>query len=346
MNQSKINKFGFGFVSLFFMIGFFYLLLSGMFKDVILTLNTIDPLYLMLSIICIIIYWLLEASVLHRIMNHYQSKYSYHQAFEVTMVGQFFNGITPFASGGQPMQLLTMTKHGESVGRATSSLMIKFIIYQLVLVAYSTVLIIYKYNYYRNEINHFYLFVMIGFLINLFVAIWLLYLSLAKSSNHKFLTKVGNVLLKLRIIKDVDSYNYHIEKQLHEFHEYSNILRNDSRLLINIIVKTIMQLSCFFLIPFFIVKGLGIETVLMNILAASAYILMVTSFIPIPGGTGGAEGGFLVIMGLFLSQIYLTSSLLIWRFITYYLGVVVGGIIYLVYTSCIKKSKISKVQGF
>ena len=52
--------------------------------------------------------------------------------------------------------------------------------------------------------------------------------------------------------------------------------------------------------------------------------MMITSFIPLPGGSGGAEGGFFVLFTPFFKDSTLLG-LLLWRSITFFSCLVVGG---------------------
>ena len=54
--------------------------------------------------------------------------------------------------------------------------------------------------------------------------------------------------------------------------------------------------------------------------------MLLGSFVPMPGGTGGLEYGFLAFYGNFLTGSALTALMLLWRFITYYLGMILGAI--------------------
>lgn len=56
-------------------------------------------------------YWFLESVVLYQMAKKVHKKQTLWQSIKITMVGQFFNTITPFASGGQPAQLYMMTKN-------------------------------------------------------------------------------------------------------------------------------------------------------------------------------------------------------------------------------------------
>jgi uncharacterized protein (TIRG00374 family) len=66
----------------------------------------------------------------------------------------------------------------------------------------------------------------------------------------------------------------------------------------------------------------------LTAIASSAYVLIIGAFVPIPGATGGIEYGFVRFFGNFLPVIKLNSVLLLWRFITYYLGVILGAMIF------------------
>ena len=54
--------------------------------------------------------------------------------------------------------------------------------------------------------------------------------------------------------------------------------------------------------------------------------MLIGSFVPIPGGTGGLEYGFIKFYGFFIFGSTLSAVMIIWRFITYYFGLIVGGI--------------------
>ena len=53
---------------------------------------------------------------------------------------------------------------------------------------------------------------------------------------------------------------------------------------------------------------------------------MIGNFVPIPGGSVGIEGAYLLFFEKFLPTAPLNASLIIWRGITYYFGIIVGGI--------------------
>ena len=57
-----------------------------------------------------VVYWVLESTELHLALKRFSPQQAPCDTFRATMIGQFFNCITPFASGGQPMQALYLIK--------------------------------------------------------------------------------------------------------------------------------------------------------------------------------------------------------------------------------------------
>jgi uncharacterized protein (TIRG00374 family) len=55
--------------------------------------------------------------------------------------------------------------------------------------------------------------------------------------------------------------------------------------------------------------------------------MLIGSFVPMPGGTGGIEYVFLVFYGNFIKGSRLNAMMLVWRFISFYFGIVVGAIL-------------------
>ena len=102
----------------------------------------------------------------------------------------------------------------------------------------------------------------------------------------------------------------------------------DKKHFIYLIFLNLVALMSLYLIPMVILFGLGDYTSVTGgyALITSAYVMLIGSFVPIPGGTGGLEYSFLTFYGNFITGSTLKAIMLIWRFITYYFGIIVGAI--------------------
>ena len=84
--------------------------------------------------------------------------------------------------------------------------------------------------------------------------------------------------------------------------------------------------------PYFVIIALA-ETfptgvTRLKVICSSAYVLIMGSFVPIPGASGGIEYGYYKFFGNFIKGSLLKASLLIWRTISYYLPMIIGGILF------------------
>lgn len=66
---------------------------------------------------------------------------------------------------------------------------------------------------------------------------------------------------------------------------------------------------------------------IVEALVASSYVMIMGAFVPTPGGTGGLEYGFINFYGYFITGNNLMATMIIWRGITYYIGMILGGIV-------------------
>ncbi len=102
--------------------------------------------WLFLAFIVVFLTWVFEALALLALTTKENERLPFKTIFYTTMIGQLFNQITPLATGGQPAQLYVLVKRGVHAGRATSILVIKFLVFQVVLVASFSVILLFAYS--------------------------------------------------------------------------------------------------------------------------------------------------------------------------------------------------------
>lgn len=271
-----------------------------------------------------------------------KKKINLFDSFNIANLANFYNGITPFASGGQPFQVYYYTKVNVKTDESTSVLMMNFIIHQFVSVILSIVAICLYYNYLITENGNmaFRVFVWIGLSINVIILLLLIFVSLSKTVKKFFMWLVGLVfsIKFLRKKKEmmIEKTNDYFDKSQQSFKE---LFHHIPTLLLSIIYKTIALIS-YFIVPYFIFKGLHVDvkaTDIMFIIWMTAFAYVIMSFMPTPGSSGGAEWAFSVVFAgkFFLSEGISGSAILLWRFFTYYLVMILGAISAI----CVKRRK-------
>ncbi|MCY6959394.1 lysylphosphatidylglycerol synthase transmembrane domain-containing protein [Clostridium brassicae] len=290
-------------------------------------LKNLNHFWILLSILAMITYWIIESFVLNTFTKFLGFNQKMKDSFKISMVGQFFNSVTPFASGGQPAQLYFMTKKDINGGSATSILMMKLIVYQSVLTIYSLISIILKYRFFKKNLSNFFSISIIGFLINTLIILFLLLASTKRELAEKILKGILKFLHKIHLVKNVDKTLKKLDEEIYSFHNNAVEMSKNISLLIKCTVLTFVQLTVYFIIPYFIYRGFNFNSAsLWNMVSAETFLNMIVSVIPLPGAAGGSEGGFYLLFSLFFTKETIMAALLLWRIITYYSCIAVGSL--------------------
>ncbi len=291
--------------------------------------------WILVGLLAIILYWFIKALALHEIVKNYPKKIKLRQIFRQIIITQFFNGVTPFATGGQPMQVYMLNKSGLSIAQTSNIIIQDFIIYQIALVFLTTIAVIINklYEIFPDTLllNKF---ILLGYLVNLGVAIALLFISFST----KTIKRVGDFIIKslkkIKLLKrykaKLDHFDERLDDKIDEFHEGAVILRKNKKTILLGFTYNVIALLILFIIPIFVFKAIdgSIKAPIIAVLVGTAYVTTIGAFIPTPGGTGGIEYSFLDIFKKFITYGKLSAIMLIWRFITYHFGMIVGGILF------------------
>lgn len=307
-----------------------YFLLKDDFSTIISEILSANIFLLIVAFVFAMLYWLFKSIVLYNFARKFNANYSFKSAFRMQAITQFFNAVTPFSSGGQPFQIYSLKKNGLTISNATNVTIEEFVVYQISLVFLGILAIfgnhIFNVFPYDGVLSKL---VLLGFSINTLVIIILFIIAFGKKSN-KFLIKVAiNILTFFKIVKDRDKTLENWGNYINNFHAGAKILiANKKEFALNILYS-FLGLVCLYIVPLWILFSMGDFTsfTVLQSITASAYVMLIGSFVPLPGGTGGIEYGFIKFFGVFIiSDSKLRALMLLWRFITFYMGIILGGI--------------------
>ncbi|QNQ80082.1 lysylphosphatidylglycerol synthase transmembrane domain-containing protein [Lactobacillus sp. PV034] len=279
-----------------------------------------------LVLLVMLISYVFEASIIavleHQKNEPKRSKWSF---FRIPLIQALFNAITPMSTGGQPSQLIAMIQMGIEGGRATSILLMKFIIYQIcVFFAYVST-IIFGFHLVIQKFKGLALFILIGFIIHISSIIFLLAIMFAYSWTKKATLWIMNLLEKIFKKSTVAKWRKSTMEQIDSFYKEGQNLKREKFKLIGATGLTIGQLLCFYSIPYLILLALNVSTSWVNVTQMNIMIIMFMAIIPIPGASGGAEFSFQTLFSTFVSSnIILVLGMFLWRFTTYFFGMILG----------------------
>ncbi len=309
-----------------FIVMFGYLFIAGEGEQTLNAFASFNYSFLLIALAGIIVYWLLEAVCMQIICNDLFKGFSFGKTFLVTVIGQYFNCITPLSSGGQPMQAYYYQRFGLPVEHAMPMLLCRFIVYQMTMTVYAIIVLILRFNYFMQDLRAIMYLVAIGFLGGFVLMAMLLALAFAKNGVIRIVSWVINLLGRIGVLKNPTGTLASATQSLEESYEGMQFLLKRPSLLVKVSLVTFVQLTVFFSLSWVIFAGFGLEANdYFTVVSCQAFVYLIMSFVPLPGAIGASEASYIT----FFNYVYgdpsiVALSTFIWRFFTFYLPIVLG----------------------
>ena len=342
-------------------------------KEIWHYLSTADVKYLLIVLGVMAGCIMVRSFILFCFAHLFTRKYHFHQAIAVDQIGQFYNAITPGASGGQIMQAYTYKKQGVQVSSAVSILAMYSIVYQVILIIFGTLSFAIKYQAITsigfihtglkwNNMNldlPIWPLTIVGFLLNVGV-IFIVFLMGYWHGFHNFVMgPIVNLLSKIKLVKNPDKMRENLRIQVENFKIEFRRLSTNIPFLILVVVSFTLYMLLKFSIPYFVGLALGNQSHLgvggfWDCIFLSNYHQMITGLVPIPGSAGvsefvfynlfmnekNPEAGFFYAGGgienIEATRALCRASLLVWRSSTFVIPILIGGLVAAFYRSAPK----------
>lgn len=269
--------------------------------------------------------WILEGLSLNLICKVVYPQWRFHYSFCIGMLGVLYSALTPCSTGGQPMQIYSMRRLGMDTGAAGSIIAVKTLVYQVVMVLYALVMVVLRLSFFQKNVSDFSFLTIIGLVCNsTFIALVLLF-CLSEKLTDKIIAGGVRFLHRIHLCRKPEERYQKIHSQLSVFHGSTRLIGKSFRMYVMVSLMTIAQIGLGYMIPYCIYRGFGFHgTDVLTIMAAQAYVSMVSAFVPLPGASGGAEGSFMIFFKMFFTGGTVIPAMVIWRALTYYINLPVG----------------------
>ena len=302
------------------------IVLKDNFNDIVLALQTIDLKYIAIAVVFLVLSIVVRGYANYKITDK-PDKISIKEAIKHNFITQFFNGITPFSTGGQPMEIYMIREHNIPVAEATNITMQSFLFSQIALVICGFFAVIYNFFFHLfPKIKILQWLVLLGFIINIGIVIGLFIVSYSRRINKKISKLCTKLCKKFKINKTEEE----IDQKFLDYYNGFQQIKKRKKLMVLAIILNIVSLVCLYIVPVFILYSMHDFTSMnmVEVVTASAYVYVIGGFVPIPGASGGIEYAFTQFFGNFMIESKLSALLLLWRTITYYFGMIVGALLF------------------
>lgn len=285
-----------------------------------------------------LIYW--------NIVRKQKPDYKFREALAVAFVGAFFSGITPSATGGQLGQIYILKHQGIDYGPGASILWLDFFVYQSVMVIYTSIIMLFEYNYYQTHYSKFFFLVLIGWFINTAVIGILIIMAKCPKLYHKISKWIVKVLEKIKIVKEPENVMKACDEQIAMFNQEIGTLKKEKKLVLKVALLNVLRLTIIYTLPLFIAYCLKIPchfSEIWTVITMSSFVMIANSFFPVPGASGGTEAAFILIFSYLFTRTQASSICILWRFATYFIIILIGGLTFLYCKRKYDKAKKTKL---
>ena len=306
---------------------FIYMVNVDGINNIVNLLTNADFKWVLGGVFCIVFFWICEAITLHLPLKKLYPNQKFGESFKVSMIGQLFNNLTPFCSGGQPMQAYELTKSGKRVSDSFSMLAIKFIVYQMALVLFTFVVVIFQFDFFISLMDNFLWVAILSFGVNILAIIIVILDSIKKKKISTNANPIIKILGKIKIFKNPDKTIKKFDESLSNFNNQFKFMKEQKILILKMFLISIVQCLSYYMITYMVYRAFGNSGLaIWQIIPAQAFLLLIMTFIPTPGAGVGAEGGFLLIFNSIFKEGTINMSILFWRLYTFYAPIIVGAI--------------------
>lgn len=325
--NKKMTIINFILIAVIFMGLFIYMITVDGLDNILELLKNADVKWVAAGILCMFVWWFFEAIVLHLPLKRLYPNQTFRNSFKITMVGQVFNNITPFSSGGQPMQAYEMYKDGKKVSDSFSVMSMKFIVTQTSLVLFTLIVIFFQFNYFAQLMDNFLFLAIIGFSVNIVAILFIFLIGVNQKLALTILKPFYYFLGKLHVFKNIDEKIEKLTISVENFNTQFHKMKEQKLVILGMFIASILQCFAYYSITYMVYRAFGNSGIsIFNIIPAQAFLLMLMTFVPTPGSGIGAEGGFLLIFNSIFKKGTINMSILFWRIYTFYLPILLGSL--------------------
>ena len=309
--------------------GIFFLLLAGLtfytifngndMKAVAGAIGRVHPGYLIGAAVLGIFFVCAEGIMIWYLLHALDKRAKLLSCIRYSFVGFFFSGITPSATGGQPMQLYYMNKDKLKMSECTVVLMTVAVIYKLVLVVMGIGILLFAHKELAGFLGAYLYLYYLGLFLNVIVVAVLLFVMVRPKLFTGVVFSIEKFLVKLHLLKPSDTRVNRLTGFVERYHDTVQFFLKNKHRIVGVISITFLQRMSVFVLTYVIYRGFrldGISAMTVIFLQASVYIAV--DMLPLPGAQGITELMYKNVFAAVFPGNLLTASMCVTRAINFY----------------------------
>ncbi|MBO5797344.1 MAG: flippase-like domain-containing protein, partial [Clostridia bacterium] len=285
----------------------------------------------------VVLFILSESVIIHGLLRSAKQPSRLTHCFLYSFTGFFFCGITPSATGGQPMQAWLMKRDGISVSVSVPLLILVTILYKMVLVVIGVAVLLFRppavMQYLEPPIGWCWLGIALN-VVFVFFSLLLVFRPGWMRGLVRFFVVLGYRLLKRDPAERLKSTDAWIDR----YAAVTDCFKHDIKMLVFACFVTFIQRLLLFAVTWCACCAFGVaQSQIVLILVLQAMIAGAADMMPLPGGSGVSEMLFLRIFEPLVGSALALPVMVVSRGIGFYAQILISAVFTVVAVFVIKK---------
>lgn len=312
-----------------FLVIFFMGFLDPEFQTLGKSLSKMQPVWLLCAAGGILGFWLVQGGILKFIATFVDTEISYSRSLKITIVGEYYSAITPFSSGGQPMQMAYYKRYNVSLAKSSAILAIRMIGYTSALCLVFIITMALRGSFIYDNHQVIFWMTLLGFFINAFIVAFIICILVNKRLIERIGHAVINLITKFKWFKKKrDKMQASFNKGVKEFSDAGVYLRENKLRCVITILYSLLSVMFLYSVTYCIYRSMGLnKESYITLFTMQTFLYLAVAFVPTPGALGASEGGFYLFFAGIFPQSSLYLAMLLWRLFTYYSNLIVGAVV-------------------
>jgi uncharacterized protein (TIRG00374 family) len=273
----------------------------------------------------LLLYFLSDGLRLSMVVRAMGQRLPFRFLMKLVFVNIFFSNTTPMATGGGFVQIYFLNRKGFSIGEATAATSIRTMIAALIMLTVVPVFFVVKsdlFDPFRNgKIHYYFAGVAVLYLVVLFIILFrvrtlrvLLFRTMRFCSRKGLMSRHRFRIFFIKLSRELRCFS----------NGFRCFVKGPPPFVLGAFFSTGLYLLTLFSFSIVLITGLEYDVPASTILAIQAVVTFFMYFTPTPGAVGLAESAYMLLFSRIVGQVDITLLTISWRFLTIYVGVLIG----------------------
>lgn len=321
---------------------YYFILKDYSIEEFFTSLKNCNPFILIWAFVLLISYAFFHCLYLKRMFYHLGYKINWYQALGYIMTEVYFSAITPSSMGGQPIEMIEMSKDKIPYRVNSVVILLNTLIYKVALVFLAIIGFLFFSQKLFTFNTLFNWLVLLGFVTTLLVMLLFFLLIYSEKLMYRIIQFVLKILKKFKV-KNVAEREAKLKESLKEYQECAKFTKKHPKILLEAFIILLLQRISILSISYVIYLSFGLnELSIFEVITFQVCITLGSDFVPFPGGVVVSEGLLLQANQVIYGAVLATSGMMLLRGISFYLLVTFSFIFYLFF-HFVKRRKAVKI---